>query len=178
MAEQTHSVSEPVKYHIRFVTLQRIEHLVFLISFSILGITGLIQKFPQSPISQALLQGLGGIEATRQIHHVSAIVMMIVSVMHIIGVLYRVFVLRVRWTMIPVIEDFKHLYEDLLYYVGLRKHKAYYGRYNYAEKGRVPGCCLGHGHYGDHRLYDVEPDRHNQLDAGRDHPGGQSRAWR
>jgi cytochrome b subunit of formate dehydrogenase len=143
MAEQTDSVSKPVKYHIRFDTLQRIEHLVFLISFSILGITGLIQKFPQSPISQALLQGFGGIEMTRQIHHVSAVVMMIVSAMHIIGVLYRVFVLRVRWTMMPVIEDFKHLYDDILYYVGLRKHKAYYGRYNYAEKAEYLAVVWG-----------------------------------
>jgi len=143
MAEQTDSVSKPVKYHIRFDIFQRIEHIVFLISFSILGITGLIQKFPQSPISQALLQGFGGIEMTRQIHHVSAIVMLIVSAMHIIGVLYRVFVLRVRWTMMPVIEDFKHLYDDILYYVGLRKHKAYYGRYNYAEKAEYLAVVWG-----------------------------------
>ncbi len=59
---------------------------------------------------------------------------MVVSIFHIINVLYRVYVLRVSWSMMPVIEDFKHLFDDLRYYLGLRKHKAYYGRYNYAEK--------------------------------------------
>jgi cytochrome b subunit of formate dehydrogenase len=143
MAEQTDSVSKPVKYHIRFDLLQRVEHIIFLVSFSLLGITGLIQKFPASPISQALLEAFGGIEMTRQIHHISAIVMMIISAIHVIGVIYRVYVLRVRWTMLPVIDDFKHLYDDVLYYLGLRKHKAYYGRYNYAEKAEYLAVVWG-----------------------------------
>lgn len=134
MTDIPETAAKSGKYYIRFDILQRIEHIIFLVSFSILGITGLIQKFPQSPISQALLQAFGGIELTRQIHHVAAVVMLIISAMHVIGVLYRIYVLRVRWTMMPLIEDFKHLYHDILYYLGLRKHKAYYGRYNYAEK--------------------------------------------
>lgn len=121
-------------FFIRFEVVQRIEHIIFLLSFSILGLTGLIQKYNASPVSQAILQALGGIERTRQIHHVAAVVMIIISVVHIISVLYRLVVLRVPWSMAPVIEDFKHLYTDVMYYLGMRKHKAYYGRYTYAEK--------------------------------------------
>ena len=36
--------------------------------------------------------------------------------------------------MLPLIQDFIHLYQDILYYTGKRKQKAYYGRFNYAEK--------------------------------------------
>ena len=134
MANQAESSTIPVKYYIRFDKYQRIEHIVFLVAFSILGITGLIQKFSQAPVSQAILSALGGIEVTRQIHHIAAVVMIIVSVYHIIAVLYKLMVIRVSWTMMPVIEDFKHLYVDVMYFLGLRKHRAYYGRYNYAEK--------------------------------------------
>ncbi len=81
-----------------------------------------------------MIEALGGIDTTRWIHHAAAVVLLIVSIFHILSVLYRVMVLRVRWTMMPVIDDFKHLYHDLMYYFGLRKHKAYYDRYNYAEK--------------------------------------------
>jgi cytochrome b subunit of formate dehydrogenase len=77
---------------------------------------------------------LGGIEKTRLIHHASAFVMMIISVYHVNEVLYRILVDRTSWTMLPVIEDLKHLIQDIQYYIGLRKRKAYYGRYNYAEK--------------------------------------------
>ena len=118
----------------RFDIFERIEHIIFLASFSILGLTGLVQKFPASPFSLFVMQTLGGIEGTRRIHHIAAFLMMWVTVYHIIAVLYRVIVLRVQWTMMPLLDDFTHLFQDIAYYLGFRKHKAYYGRYNYAEK--------------------------------------------
>ena len=128
----THPKNETT--YMRFDISQRIEHIVFLLSFSILGFTGLIQKFSASQMSDTLIQILGGIERVRIIHHYSAIVMMIVSGYHVIALAYKVFVLRVRWTMLPVIEDFQHLIQDVLFFLGFRKHRGYYGRYNYAEK--------------------------------------------
>ena len=124
---------DKIKFN-RFDISQRIEHIVFLLSFSILGLTGLIQKFSASPISDAIIFTLGGVEKVRLIHHASAIVMMIVSGYHVIMLAYKVFVLRVRWTMMPIIEDIQHLFQDITYFLGFRKHRAYYGRYNYAEK--------------------------------------------
>lgn len=123
----------PVMYQ-RFDLSQRIEHLLFLTSFTILGITGLAQKFIDSPISLFIIRALGGITTTRVIHHGAAFVLMWVSVYHILSVLYRLIVLRVPWTMAPLIEDFQHLFTDIAYYLGFRKTRAYYGRYNYAEK--------------------------------------------
>ena len=108
-----------------------------------LGFTGLPQKFPLSPISVGLFKVFGGIEMTRLIHHTSAIVMMIVSVFHVLEVLYRVIVLRTPISMIPWISDAVHVYEDVLYYLGLRKRKAYYGRYSYAEKAEYLALIWG-----------------------------------
>lgn len=131
------------KTYIRFDLVQRVQHLIFLISFTLLGLTGLPQKFPQSPISIGLFGILGGIETARLIHHFSAIAMMIVSLFHVLEVLYRVVVLRTPISMIPWITDIKHVYEDVLYYIGLRKHKAYYGRYSYAEKAEYLALVWG-----------------------------------
>ena len=128
------ALRQPPQTFNRFTLSERIEHLVMLTSFTILGLTGLPQKFAQSPISQWMISVFGGIDFTRQIHHISAVILLLVSVYHIIAVLYRVWVLRSPLSMLPVMEDFKHLFHDLGYYLGLRKHKAYYGRYNYAEK--------------------------------------------
>ncbi len=132
-----------VRTYTRFDLVQRLQHITFLISFTLLGFTGLPQKFPQSPISLGIFQLLGGIEAARLIHHTSAIVMMIVSVFHVLEVLYRVLVLRTPISMIPWITDLLHVYEDVLYYLGLRKHKAYYGRYSYAEKAEYLALIWG-----------------------------------
>ena len=119
---------------VRFDIFQRIEHFVLLVSFSILGITGLAQKFAESPVSQSVLKFFGGIENSRVIHREAAVVLMAVSIFHIVDVAYRILVLRNSLNMLPVPSDFIHLYQDILYYLGRRKTKAYYGRYNYAEK--------------------------------------------
>ncbi len=50
---------------LRFDILQRIQHIIFLISFTMLGFTGLPQKFLLSPISLGLFKFFGGIENAR-----------------------------------------------------------------------------------------------------------------
>ena len=125
---------ESAKTYTRFDLVQRLEHLIMLVSFTILALTGLPQMYAASPIGEWMIRMFGGIEMTRQIHHYTAVTLMLVSVFHVVAVLYRIIVLRSPLTMIPLMEDFKHLVHDLAYYFGLRKHKAYYGRYSYAEK--------------------------------------------
>lgn len=132
MTDTSHA-SEPQKY-VRFDPLQRAQHLIFLISFTLLALTGLAQKYALAPFSIWFFNLIGGVETARQIHHASAIVMMIVSVVHVLDVTYRVLVLRNPISMIPWIDDLQHLIHDIQYYLGRKKHKAYYGRYTYAEK--------------------------------------------
>jgi cytochrome b subunit of formate dehydrogenase len=128
------SVSDKKITFTRFDISQRVEHILFLLSFTILGFTGLIQKFAAYPLSDAFIAALGGIERVRLIHHYSAILMMIVSGYHVLMLAYKAFVLRVPWTMLPGIEDIQHLFQDIFYWLGLRRHRGFYGRFNYAEK--------------------------------------------
>ena len=130
----SHVSTVETKEYVRFDLSQRIEHAVLLVSFSILGITGLAQKFANTVGGESVIGWFGGIEQTRIIHRSAAIVLMAVSVYHVLALAYRVLVLRVDLSMLPVFEDFKHLYQDILYYIGKRKHMAFYGRYSYAEK--------------------------------------------
>lgn len=133
---------EPATYT-RFDLGQRISHFVVLTSFTLLGITGLVQKFIDSPLSLFILRLLGGIENARSVHHVAAIVLMIASIYHVIDLLYRIFVLRTPWDMLPWITDIQHVFQDIAYYLGLRDHKANYGRYSYAEKAEYLAMVWG-----------------------------------
>ena len=116
------------KAYTRFDISQRLQHIVFLISFTVLGLTGLPQKYALAPISIWFFDLVGGVEVARLIHHTSAIVMMVVSVIHVLDVTYRVLVLRNPINMIPWIDDLQHVIHDVQYYLGFKKHKAYYGR--------------------------------------------------
>jgi cytochrome b subunit of formate dehydrogenase len=135
--------TSPTQTFIRFTLLQRLEHITFLLSFSLLGFTGLPQKHPVSPISLAIFNALGGVENLRLIHHISAIVMLVISLAHVIELLYSLIVTRTPISMIPWINDIQHVINDVLYYLGFRKHKAYYGRYSYAEKAEYLALIWG-----------------------------------
>ena len=134
LPDKTAPATAEQRTYTRFSTWQRIEHAILILSFTTLAITGLPQKFATAPISQAVIGLLGGIETVRIIHRIAAIILMAQSIYHVMAVLYRVLVRRVSLSMFPAFEDFKHLFQDVLLYLGRRKHRAYYGRYSYAEK--------------------------------------------
>jgi cytochrome b subunit of formate dehydrogenase/mono/diheme cytochrome c family protein len=136
------NLDSPKTYR-RFDRSQRIEHAVFLISFTILGITGLAQKFATSAGGEFLIRLMGGIEITRIIHRAAAIVLMVVAIYHILGLLYRVFVRRVKLSIMPVLQDLRDLMQDVLFYLGLRNSRARYGRYSYVEKAEYWALVWG-----------------------------------
>lgn len=127
----THSQEDAYR---RFDLSQRIEHATFLLAFTTLAITGLAQKFGLSLAGEFLLRVLGGIETARRIHRSAAVVLMAIAIYHIVAVLYRVLVDRRQLTILPLPGDFRDLWQDVLFYLGRRRRKAYYARYSYAEK--------------------------------------------
>lgn len=122
------------KAYMRFPIARRIEHWVMMLSFTLLGLTGLPQRFPNAGLSQAILSGLGGIEALRNIHHISAIVMMFGTAWHILVMGYSVFVLRDKMSMLPTLQDAKDGIQALLYNIGFAKTYPQMGRYTFEEK--------------------------------------------
>jgi cytochrome b subunit of formate dehydrogenase/mono/diheme cytochrome c family protein len=118
----------------RFPLARRIEHLVMLLSFTTLAITGLPQKFSSSPISIAFVSILGGIETLRTIHHTAAIVMMIGTAWHLLVFGYLAYVRRTRFTMLPSLQDAKDAWLAFMYNIGRAKTPPQMGRYTFEEK--------------------------------------------
>ncbi len=133
---------DTVKYK-RFNIYHRVEHWVFMFSFSILAVTGLVQKFAAAPISQWIVTVLGGIERTRLIHHTAATIMMLVVVYHIGAIGYRVYVQRKEMTMLPGVFDLKALWQAILYYIGVSKNPPQQGRYTFEEKAEYWAVVWG-----------------------------------
>jgi cytochrome b subunit of formate dehydrogenase len=125
--------TETRKYN-RFSVARRVEHLLMLLSFTTLGLTGLPQKFADAPISVSMIQALGGIETLRSIHHAAAIVMMFGTAYHLLVMGYHVFVLRSRMSMLPSLQDIKDGWQALMYNLGFAKSYPQMGRYTFEEK--------------------------------------------
>ncbi|MCX6058143.1 MAG: cytochrome b/b6 domain-containing protein [Chloroflexi bacterium] len=118
----------------RFPVWRRIEHIIMVLSFSTLGLTGIPQKYPSSTAGAAILQALGGIENLRFVHHTAAIIMMFGTAWHILVMGYSVFVMRDKMSMLPSLQDAKDGIQALFYNIGFVKEYPKMGRYTFEEK--------------------------------------------
>ncbi len=122
------------KSYVRFTTSQRIEHILLLSGFTILSLTGIPQKYALQPWAEWMINAMGGIETVRVIHRVAAVVLMLGTIFHGGVVTYRVFIERVRLTMLPGWQDVLDGLQSLAYNFGLAKTRPAMGRYNFGEK--------------------------------------------
>ncbi len=127
-------MSEQKKFILRFGVAQRIEHLALVISFTTLGLTGLIQKFIGADISLFLIRALGGIETVRIIHRVAAIIFAVEVLYHILLLGYLSFVKRSELTMAPGVKDIRDGLQSVGYNLGISKTRPKMGRYSFDEK--------------------------------------------
>lgn len=118
----------------RFALHQRIEHLVMLLTFTTLAVTGLPQKYAAAGWAETTIALLGGIETTRIIHRFAATLMMLGAVYHLAAVSYRLLVRRVRLTMLPTLQDARDALQAFLFNLGLAERRPQLGRYTYEEK--------------------------------------------
>jgi cytochrome b subunit of formate dehydrogenase len=135
-------VSAPQHYN-RFSRWQRLEHALLILSFTVLAVTGLPQKYMQFDLSRGLIALMGGIESTRQIHHIAAIMLMLESVYHFVAVGYRIFVRRAQLSMLPGLRDLNDAINEFLFNIGVKKERVQGGRYTYAEKAEYWALLWG-----------------------------------
>jgi cytochrome b subunit of formate dehydrogenase len=134
MSEEKKAMQADLQIPRRFTVPQRIEHFVLLVSFTLLGLTGLVQKYALNSLSEWLIDLLGGIQTTRVIHRAAAIVFALLTVYHAIVLAYKFFVRRVQMTMMPVPKDAVDALHSILHGLCMRKDPPQMPRYNFAEK--------------------------------------------
>jgi cytochrome b subunit of formate dehydrogenase len=113
---------------------ERVEHFVLAVSFTLLGLTGLIQKYAFASVSTRTIELLGGIEMTRIIHRSAAIVFALLAVYHAIAILYKFFVHRIKMTMMPVPKDVVDAWNLFRHNLFLKKEPPRMPHYNFGEK--------------------------------------------
>ena len=122
------------KQYLRFSVAQRLEHWAQMLSFTILGLTGLPQKFAGEGWAEVMIALMGGVETVRLVHHTAAIIMSLACIYHAIAVAYKVLVLRVRWTMFPRLDDVLDALDQVRYNLGLTKELPKFDRFSFGEK--------------------------------------------
>lgn len=118
----------------RFTLSQRIEHIILVVAFTGLALTGLPQKFALQPWAETMIAFMGGIERVRIIHRVMAAVLMLETIYHGGVVTYKLYVLRQPPYMLPSFQDVRDMIYIIAYNLGLRDERPKMGRFNFEEK--------------------------------------------
>lgn len=131
------------RYCVRFSKRQRVEHLLVMVLFILLALTGFPQKFFDVAFSQWLIVHLGGIDRVRWLHRLSGVLFAVVAVFHLAVVLTLAARKRITLNMIPTKKDFRDAIITLRYYLGLSEQQAQFDRYEYRQKFEYWGLILG-----------------------------------
>ncbi len=127
----------------RFHWTQRAAHALLVLSFTMLALTGLPQKYAIHGWAQWMITRFGGIEMTRQIHHAFAVILMLLVVYHMVDAGYKIFVKHVQLSMLPGIRDIKDAFQAFTYNIGLGKKRPQMGRYTFEEKAEYWALIWG-----------------------------------
>jgi cytochrome b subunit of formate dehydrogenase len=135
-----HRSSEPMQF-LRFKRLNRILHIVMIVSFMSLALTGMTLKFSYTPWAAVLSHLLGGFESAGYIHRFAAVMMFSIFIAHIVDLIRMK--RRERRTWLSVIfgpdsmmfnkKDLHDFIGSIKWFLG-KKTRPAYGRWTYWEK--------------------------------------------
>lgn len=125
----------------RFDAFSRFLHVLVIISFLSLAVTGMTIKFANVEIFRFVSALLGGYEVTTYIHRVGAVITFIYFVLHVWYLLKKKKTRKKSWkefltgenTMVPNWHDVKEFGQTMKWFFGFGPRPKY-GRYTYWEK--------------------------------------------
>jgi cytochrome b subunit of formate dehydrogenase len=138
----TASKSEP-DYLTRFSVGQRIEHAVLMVTFIVLAVTGLSQRFYTADWAEWVILNLGGIENIRLIHRAFGFLFTLSLIYHLGRLVYSVFVLHSKLSMLPNLQDARDVITTLKYSLGFVGKPPQFGRFDYRQKFEYWGILFG-----------------------------------
>ncbi len=127
----------------RFGMRERTEHLLVMLLFIVLAVTGLPQKFFEAGWARWTIQALGGIDGARWVHRTAGILFAIVAGLHLLTILALVMAGRTALSLVPTRKDFSDAALMLRYYLGLSDEQARFDRYDYRQKFEYWGLVFG-----------------------------------
>jgi len=130
------------RWYFRFNYYHRFLHVLIMISFLGLVITGMPLKFHSLGWAQILSGSLGGIEMAGQLHRLFAVITFLYFILHIIFAVYYIVKVReepfIQWaigpnSMVPWTKDVQDVTEHILWFLGLGERPRF-DRFTYWEK--------------------------------------------
>jgi len=129
------------QYVLRFDPFSRFLHLLVILSFLALALTGMTIKFSGVGVFQTLSRWMGGYAVTGLVHRFAALITFAYFFMHLGHILYKKRKHKMtlkqmfsgEYTILPRKQDFVEFWQTLKWFLGIGPRPAY-GRWTYWEK--------------------------------------------
>ncbi len=121
-------------YFVRLNFSERVQHMIFVICFVVLALTGFMVKIPKEYV--AFLGSLGDPVFFYRgvLHRVAGTLMILVSIYHVLYLFFSRTGRLMLIDMIPKLHDATDIYENFKYYLGSKDSPPEFDRFNYKQK--------------------------------------------
>ncbi len=123
-----------VRFFARFTRGQRWEHWLLFLSFTVLFLTGIVQKYRTEPWSQNILSTPERLVTIQNIHHIAAIVLILEVIYHLAHGIYLLARRKMSHAIFPDWQDVKDAGHMTKYLLFLATRRPKYGKYSFEEK--------------------------------------------
>ncbi len=127
----------------RLTRSERIQHLLLLVSFIVLVITGFALKYPHSFWAAPIVRWEGHFPLRGWLHRIAGVVLIGASVYHVIYLMATRTGRRWVKEMLPVTRDVRDAVHTVGHNLGYRSEQPRYARFNYAEKAEYWALVWG-----------------------------------
>jgi cytochrome b subunit of formate dehydrogenase len=129
----------------RFSRRHIVNHLIMLIAFTGLILTGMPQKFPNQPWAKGIVLIIGGVQRTRALHHFLGTIMVFQLVWAVLENLWFHVAKRLPMPMVPRLQDVKDFFRQVRFNLGVDREPPRMNRYTFAEKVEYLALVWGTG---------------------------------
>jgi len=124
------SLTRPV----RLTLNQRVQHVILLLSFLLLVVTGFALKFPGSFWAEPIVRWEKDFPLRGLIHRIAGVVLIAAGFYHLIYLFFTVEGRKALLAMLPKVRDAREAVHTMGYNLGYRRELPSYSKFNYAEK--------------------------------------------
>jgi cytochrome b subunit of formate dehydrogenase len=121
-------------YFVRLTYSERVQHMIFVICFIVLVITGFMLKIPAEMVER--LGEVGGVVFYYRsiIHRTAGVTMILISLYHVYYLAFRPSGRRWFVDMFPRVKDITDMIKNIRYYLGLEDQPPEFDRFCYKHK--------------------------------------------
>ncbi len=128
---------------VRLTLNERVQHVLLLVSFITLVVTGFALKYPHSFWAEPIVRWERDFPLRGLLHRIAGVVLIAASVYHVIYLLTQRAGRRWVKDMLPKVRDVREAVETVGYNMGYRHRPPRYARFNYMEKAEYWALVWG-----------------------------------